>query len=87
MNIDWHGKASVSGVSESTSVLLQSRRRSEPENVLESTTRRDAAGKASSPTSERERLDLLGEALARISHTKKAHRGAESAKVVLRERL
>ena len=25
--------------------------------------------------------------LARISHTKKAHRGAESAKVVLRERL
>jgi hypothetical protein len=26
-------------------------------------------------------------ALARISHTKKAHRGAESAKVVLRERL
>jgi hypothetical protein len=30
---------------------------------------------------------LRATALTRISHTKKAHRGAESAKVVLRERL
>src|SRR6266404_8181740 len=32
-------------------------------------------------------IRLRTAALTRISHTKKAHRGAESAKVVLRERL
>src|SRR5215831_4550239 len=63
MRIDWHRKASVGGVNESASVLLQSRRGGPVENALEATVRGDAAGIDSTRMSERERLDRLGDAL------------------------
>jgi hypothetical protein len=68
MKIDWHRKADAESVGESASVLRRSRRGGGLEGGLESTFEAtvtdDAAGASGACSSERERLDRLGEALA-----------------------